>query len=96
MDGCRVRAVGTKSSIENMDSGLAAEWRIADSTCEDENHFEKIAKDRWSLMKLVYRIGMNKTKKHFNDGSWITDRDAHVVGERAGYTDIFNKIYTQK
>ncbi|XP_011881729.1 PREDICTED: ATP-binding cassette sub-family C member Sur [Vollenhovia emeryi] len=73
MDGCRVRAVGTKSSIENTDSGLAAEWRIADSRREDENRFHKTAKDRWSLIKLVYRIGMNKTRRHVSDGSWISD-----------------------
>lgn len=97
MDDCRVRAVGTKSSIENMDSALAAEWRITDSTREDENHFQNIAKDRWSLIKLVYRIGMNKSRRHFSDGSWITDCDAHVVGERAGYINvIFNAIYTRK
>ncbi|KAL0120319.1 hypothetical protein PUN28_008165 [Cardiocondyla obscurior] len=77
MDGCRVRAVGTKSSIENMDSGLAAEWRLANSRRDDENYFQKTAKDRWSLIKLVYRIGINKTRRHASDGSWITDRDAH-------------------
>ncbi|KAG5323862.1 SUR protein, partial [Acromyrmex heyeri] len=64
MDGCRVRAVGTKSSIENTDSELAAEWRIVNTTHEDENQFNKTTKDRWSLIKLVCRIRMNKTKKH--------------------------------
>lgn len=78
MDGCRVRAVGTKSSIENTDSELAAEWRIVDSKRKDQNHIQKIAKDRWSLVKLVHRIGMNKMKR-VSDGSWIIDRDAHVV-----------------
>ncbi|XP_039304714.1 ATP-binding cassette sub-family C member Sur isoform X2 [Solenopsis invicta] len=64
MDGCRVRAVGTKSSIENTDSELAAEWRIVDSKRKDQNHIQKIAKDRWSLVKLVHRIGMNKMKRN--------------------------------
>lgn len=86
MDGCRVRAVGTKSSIEDMDSELAAEWRIVDSEREDEDHFQKTAKDRWSLIKLVYRIRMNKTRRNV-DGSWITDRDAYVVNDRR------NRIY---
>ncbi|XP_077281722.1 sulfonylurea receptor [Temnothorax americanus] len=78
MDGCRVRAVGTKSSIENVDSRLAAEWRIANSRREDEDHFQKTARDRWSLIKLVYKVGKNKKRRHVSDGSWITDRDAHV------------------
>lgn len=83
MDGCRVRAIGTKSSIEDMDSELAAEWRIADSRREDENPFQKTAKDRWSLIKLIYRIGnTNRTRRHFSDGSWITNRDAHVVNNK--------------
>ncbi|XP_018345324.1 PREDICTED: ATP-binding cassette sub-family C member Sur [Trachymyrmex septentrionalis] len=78
MDGCRVRAVGTKSSIEDTDSELAAEWRTVNTRHEDENQFQKTTKDRWSLIKLVYRIGMNKTKKHVDDGWWTTDRDAYV------------------
>lgn len=82
MDGCRVRAVGTKSSIEDMDPELAAEWRIANSRREDEDRFQKTVKDRWSLIKLVYRIGMNKRRRHVSDGSWITDCDAHVVNDK--------------
>lgn len=82
MDGCRVRAIGTKSSIEDMDSELAAEWRIADSRCEDKNPFQETTKDRWSLIKLIHKIGTNKTRRHFSDGSWITNRDAHVVNNK--------------
>ncbi|KAG5314659.1 ABCC9 protein, partial [Pseudoatta argentina] len=78
MDGCRVRAVGTKSSIEDTNSELAAEWRIVNTRHEDENQFQKTTKDRWSLIKLVCRIRMNKTKKHVDDGWWTTDRDAYV------------------
>ncbi|XP_012055355.1 PREDICTED: ATP-binding cassette sub-family C member Sur [Atta cephalotes] len=78
MDGCRVRAVGTKSSIEDTDSELAAEWRIVNTKHQDENQFQKTAKDRWSLIKLVYRIGMNKTKKHDDDEWWTIDHDAYV------------------
>jgi len=81
MDGCRVRAVGTKSSIEDTDSELA-EWRIVNTRHEDENQFQKTAKDRWSLIKLVYRIGMNKTKKHDDDEWWTIDHDAYVVNNR--------------
>ncbi|KAH0954120.1 hypothetical protein HN011_011629 [Eciton burchellii] len=59
MDGCRVRAVGMKSSIEDMDPELAAEWRIAATRRENENHCEKTARDRWSLIRLVSKIGIN-------------------------------------
>lgn len=77
MDDCRVRAVGTKFSIENSDAELAAEWRIANSRRENETRFQKTAKDRWSLIRLVSRIGINVKNKH--DGLWIIDRDAYVV-----------------
>ncbi|XP_020299812.1 ATP-binding cassette sub-family C member Sur [Pseudomyrmex gracilis] len=76
MDDCRVRAVGTKFSIENSDAELAAEWRIANSRRENETRFQKTAKDRWSLIRLVSRIGINVKNKH--DGLWIIDRDAYV------------------
>ncbi|XP_011635575.1 ATP-binding cassette sub-family C member Sur [Pogonomyrmex barbatus] len=66
MDGCRVRAVGTKSSIEDVDPELAAEWRIMNSRQrEDEKRFQKTAEDRWSLIKLVYKIGLNKNPPAF-------------------------------
>lgn len=77
MDDCRVCAVGTKSSIENSNAELAAEWRIADSRQENETRFQKTAKDRWSLIRLVSRIGINIKNKH--EGLWIIDRDAYVV-----------------
>lgn len=89
MDSCRVRAVGTKSSIEDMDPELAAEWRIADSRRENENRFQKTAKDRWSLIRLVSRIGIGITKRHASDGSWIIDRDIHVVNKKK--TDILTR-----
>ncbi|KAL6445158.1 hypothetical protein ACFW04_002204 [Cataglyphis niger] len=78
MDNCQIRAVGTKSSIEDIDPELAAEWRIADSRKENENCFQKTAKDRWSLIRLVSRIGIGIIKKHASDGSWIIDRDVHM------------------
>ncbi|RLU19415.1 hypothetical protein DMN91_007972 [Ooceraea biroi] len=59
MDACRVRAVGMKSSIEDMDPELAAEWRTAATRRENENRYQKTAKDRWSLIRLVSRIGIN-------------------------------------
>ncbi|XP_012522703.2 ATP-binding cassette sub-family C member Sur [Monomorium pharaonis] len=78
MDGCQVRAVGTKSSIENTDSELAAEWRIVNSRRENENHVQTTTKDQWSLIKLVYRIGMNETRGDVSDEPWIAERDDYV------------------
>ncbi|XP_053987096.1 ATP-binding cassette sub-family C member Sur [Hylaeus volcanicus] len=78
MDGCRVRAVGTKSAIEDSDPELASEWKKAATRQTDGRRACKTAKDRWSLVRLVSRIGINVRNKQASDGSWITDQDAHV------------------
>lgn len=98
MDNCQIRAVGTKSSIEDIDPELAAEWRIADSRQENENRFQKTAKDRWSLIRLVSRIGIGITKKHASDGSWIIDRDVHMVNKKSRIyeRDNFNQRFNVK
>ncbi|XP_017767068.1 PREDICTED: ATP-binding cassette sub-family C member Sur [Eufriesea mexicana] len=77
MDGCRIRAVGTKSAIEDSDPELANEWKKTE-TRGNEGRAHRTAKDRWSLIKLVSRIGINAKNKRPSDGSWVTDRDAHV------------------
>ncbi|CAL7947692.1 unnamed protein product [Xylocopa violacea] len=78
MDGCRIRAMGTKSAIEDSDPELAMEWRKTTTRQDKRQHIYKTAKDRWSLIRLVSRIGTNVKKKLPEDGSWITDQDAHV------------------
>ncbi|XP_043258607.1 ATP-binding cassette sub-family C member Sur [Colletes gigas] len=78
MDGCRVRAVGTKSTIEESDPELATEWRQAATRQTDERRNHRTAKDRWSLVRLISRISINVRNKQTSDGSWITDQDAHV------------------
>ena len=48
---------------------------------KEEDGYRRVyrtAKDRWSLIKLVSRIG-NSAKNKLRDKSWITDQDAHVV-----------------
>lgn len=82
MDGCRVRAIGTKSSIEDADPELAAEWKIAASRQQDDGGSQRTARDRWSLIRLVSRIGFNVRDRRTSDRSWIVDRDAHVVNYR--------------
>lgn len=64
MDGCRIRAVGTQSSIEDIDPELAAEWRVTALKRTDESRFQaNTVKDRWSLIRLASRIGMNVRNK---------------------------------
>ena len=80
MDSCRVRAQGTKSSIEDSDPILAEDWREAAkrrNIVTPEVH--RTAKDRWSLIRLVSRIGISVKHRNLSDGSWSTDREAHVV-----------------
>ncbi|XP_016766887.2 ATP-binding cassette sub-family C member Sur isoform X2 [Apis mellifera] len=78
MDGCRIRTIGTKSAIEDFDPELAIEWRKMETKEEDGyRRVYRTAKDRWSLIKLVSRIG-NNAKNKLRDKSWITDQDAHV------------------
>ncbi|XP_031368512.1 ATP-binding cassette sub-family C member Sur isoform X3 [Apis dorsata] len=78
MDGCRIRTIGTKSAIEDFDPELAIEWRKTETKEEDGyNRVHRTAKDRWSLIKLISRIG-NNAKNKSGDKSWITDQDAHV------------------
>lgn len=80
MENCRIRAVGTLSSIELTDPVLATEWREAARKRVDLQTVAKTAKDRWSLVRLVSRIaGISAKHKHASDGSWITDQDAHVT-----------------
>ncbi|XP_076279079.1 sulfonylurea receptor [Lasioglossum baleicum] len=78
MDDCRVRATGTKSAIEESDPDLATEWRKAATRQQDGQRAHRIAKERWSLLRLVSRIGINVKNKKTSDGSWITEQDAHV------------------
>lgn len=78
MDGCRIRTIGTKSAIEDFDPELAIEWRKTETKEEDGYRVHRTTKNRWSLIKLISRIGNNAKNKSGNK-SWITDQDAHVV-----------------
>lgn len=79
MDGCKVRAVGSKSAIEFSDRELAAEWREAARRKDSQSKGHKTGRDRWSLIRLVSRIGLSLRHVTVGDGSWATDQDAHVV-----------------
>ena len=79
MDGCRVRAVGTQSTIEDADPELAIEWKKTAINQDEEYRAHRTAKDRWTLIKLVSRISVGARNKQPSDESWITDQDVHVV-----------------
>ncbi|XP_076375179.1 uncharacterized protein LOC117218023 isoform X2 [Megalopta genalis] len=78
MDDCRVRATGTKSAIEESDPKLATEWRNAATRQQDRRNSRRIARDRWSLPKLVHRIGITAKNENAADGSWIAEQDARA------------------
>ncbi|XP_015595444.1 ATP-binding cassette sub-family C member Sur isoform X2 [Cephus cinctus] len=79
MEGCRLRAVGSRSWIEDHDPELAAEWKEAARRQDDQHRAHKTARDRWSLVRLISRIGITVRHRHTSDGSWSTDQDAHVT-----------------
>ncbi|XP_043281302.1 ATP-binding cassette sub-family C member Sur isoform X2 [Venturia canescens] len=80
MDCCGVREVGTKSTIESSDPILGEEWRQSSQRRGLVNkEIHKTAKDRWSLVRLISRIGISVKHRNANDGSWSTDRDAYVI-----------------
>ncbi|XP_046482248.1 ATP-binding cassette sub-family C member Sur isoform X1 [Neodiprion pinetum] len=80
MEGCRVRSVGSRAAIEVSDPELAAEWREAARRKDSQSKAQKTAKDRWSLVRLVSRIGINLQRSiNAEDGSWSTDQDANVT-----------------
>lgn len=89
MDCCGVHEVGTKTSIENSDPILAEEWRQSSQRRNVVNtEIHKTAKDRWSLVRLISRIGISVKHRNANDGSWSTDQDAYVVS-----SFIFHILY---
>ncbi|XP_034942129.1 ATP-binding cassette sub-family C member Sur-like [Chelonus insularis] len=78
-EDCRIRAVGTLTSIELTDPALIEEWKETARRRLDIAGGPRTAKERWSLVRLVSRIaGISMKHRHASDGSWITDADAHV------------------
>jgi hypothetical protein len=39
------------------------------------------ARERWQLLRLVSRIGMQLKHRNIADGTWQTDEEAHVVSK---------------
>ncbi|XP_011307390.1 ATP-binding cassette sub-family C member Sur [Fopius arisanus] len=76
LDNCRLRCVGPLSLIEAADPQLIQEWK--ESAKRRGDVLYRTAKDRWSLVRLVSRIGFSAKHKHTSDGTWMTEQDAHV------------------
>jgi len=46
---------------------------------EKRNVRSGAARERWQLLKLVSRIGLQLKHRNIVDGTWQTDEEAHVV-----------------
>jgi hypothetical protein len=46
---------------------------------ERRNALSEAARERWQLLKLVSRIGVQLKQHSVVDGTWQTDEEAHVV-----------------
>jgi hypothetical protein len=77
-----VRAQGSLKEIEANDGELVRNWRTAMSreALEEKRHARsESARERWQLLKLVSRIGIQLKHRNIVDGTWQTDEEAHVV-----------------
>lgn len=79
MENCRIREAGILSMIEKNDPQLVEEWNESVKKQSNIKTYQKTAKERWSLIRLVSRIaGMTVKYKNTNNETWTTDHDAHV------------------
>ncbi|XP_069691069.1 ATP-binding cassette sub-family C member Sur isoform X2 [Periplaneta americana] len=77
-----VRAQGTLAEIESNDGELVRTWRAAmsrEALEEKRNARSEAARERWQLLKLVSRIGVQLKQRNITDGTWQTDEEAHVA-----------------
>lgn len=79
-----MRAQGSLAEIEASDRELVHIWRATMSreTLEEKRNARgEAARERWQLLRLVSRIGMQLKQRNIMDGSWQTDEEAHVVSK---------------
>lgn len=77
-----MRAQGSLREIEATDRELVHNWRAAmsrEALEEKRNARSGAARERWQLLKLVSRIGLQLKHSNIVDGTWQTDEEAHVV-----------------
>lgn len=77
-----MRAQGSLTEIEASDHELVRNWRAVmsrEALEERRNALSEAARERWQLLKLVSRIGVQLKQHSVVDGTWQTDEEAHVV-----------------
>lgn len=77
-----MRAQGSLTEIEASDRALVHNWRTMmsrEALEERRNARGEAARERWQLLKLVSRIGVQLKQRNVADGTWQTDEEAHVV-----------------
>ncbi|PSN38190.1 hypothetical protein C0J52_15039, partial [Blattella germanica] len=82
LDGGTVRVQGTLSEIEASDSELVRNWRTImsrEALEEKRSARSEAARERWQLLRLVSRIGVQLKQRNIVDGTWQTDEEAHVT-----------------
>jgi hypothetical protein len=83
-----VRAKGYLAEIEASDRELVRSWRamMSREALEERRHARsEAARERWQLLKLVSRIGMQLKQRNVVDGTWQTDEEAHVVRKQQDF-----------
>lgn len=82
LEGGTVRAHGSLAEIEASDPELVHMWRATmskEALEEKRNARSEAARERWQLLRLVSRIGMQLKQRNIVDGTWQTDEEAHVM-----------------
>jgi hypothetical protein len=82
MEDGTVRAQGSLTEIEASNRELVCNWRTImsrEALEEGRNARSQAARERWQLLKLVSRIGVQLKQRSVVDGTWQTDEEAHVV-----------------
>jgi hypothetical protein len=77
-----VRAQGSLADIEASDGELVKNWRTMmsrEALEEKRGVRSEAARERWQLLRLVSRIGVQLKQRNIADGTWQTDEAAHVV-----------------
>jgi hypothetical protein len=79
-----VRAQGSLAEMEASDPELVHIWRTTmsrEALEEKRNARSEAARERWQLLRLVSRIGLQLKQRNIVDGTWQTDEEAHVVSK---------------
>ncbi len=79
MDKGSIRIQGTLDDIRSQDPTLYAEWKeiMTKKKAEiDQKTQQKTGKERWKLLKLVSKIGLQKHRT--NEGQWKHENEVKL------------------